>query len=625
MASMAANSVVTLFTGLNLNAGTYYVTLVAPSGGWMFATAGSSAACLLSTSAVAGVVAGADSTLNGSPAAAYPPASDFSTGSGISGQNLLFQVTAPGPMISGVQSAASQIDPSLPNGGVAQGSIFLIRGSGLGPASLQVDSNVFQDTSFDGTSVAVTVGGVTVNALLYYTESPYVAALLPSNTPTGVGTITVTYAGLVSKAAPISVVANNLGIFTYTQDGQGIGIVTFPNYTLVSSAPASNCGAPITACGAANPADTLILWATGLGPISGSDAAGAGLSVNMPNIPVQLWLGGVSIAPSYQGRSGCCIGEDQIVFTVPANVATGCAVPLVLQIGDEISNSTVMAVAPAGSRRCTPSNPALASAGLEQAVMAGPITYAQVLLSKNAANVGGLLEDGADFDFVKALTYNPGTQPFFNSYLDDPPLGTCVVYGNLNPHSDSPVATSANADAGTSFSVQSLSGNGTISVMGKPGEFTALLSGIGTFLAPGSYTVTGGGGTDIGGFSVSVAIPTPPLLTSPVSAGNLTVTRSDGMTFTWNSAGAGGNVQIQVQSATDSTFTTGATAQCTVAASAGAFTIPSEAMLALPAGASTFLIFLPKGTNIGFSAPGLNFGEFRSSLASPRLGGFVLK
>jgi uncharacterized protein (TIGR03437 family) len=36
-----------------------------------------------------------------------------------------------------------------------------------------------------GASVAVTVGSATVNALMYYTSDKQVAALLPSNTPTG--------------------------------------------------------------------------------------------------------------------------------------------------------------------------------------------------------------------------------------------------------------------------------------------------------------------------------------------------------------------------------------------------------------------------------------------------------
>jgi uncharacterized protein (TIGR03437 family) len=52
-----------------------------------------------------------------------------------------------------------------------------------------------------------------------YTSATQVAALLPANTPTGKGTITVTYNDQTSEQAPITVVANNLGIFTIDSSG----------------------------------------------------------------------------------------------------------------------------------------------------------------------------------------------------------------------------------------------------------------------------------------------------------------------------------------------------------------------------------------------------------------------
>ena len=100
----------------------------------------------------------------------------------------------------------------------------------------------------------------------YYTSATQVAALLPSNTPTGNGTITVTYNNQPSNSAPITMVTRNLGIFTVDSSGGGPGIVTYADYSLVSPTKAANCGGPNTTCGAANPGDTLILWATGFGP-----------------------------------------------------------------------------------------------------------------------------------------------------------------------------------------------------------------------------------------------------------------------------------------------------------------------------------------------------------------------
>jgi uncharacterized protein (TIGR03437 family) len=406
---------------------------------------------------------------------------------------------APNPLnITSVQNAASNITPGLPNAGIAQGSIFVVQGANLGPANIFIAKAAFQSTTLSNTSVAVTVGGTTVNAPMYYTSAAQVAALLPSNTPTGTGTITVTYNGQTSAAVPITVVANNLGVFSIDSSGAGPGIVTYADYSLVSAAKAANCGGPNTTCGAANPGDTLILWATGLGPVNGSDASGAGLGVPI-NVPLTLWLGGVQAPIIYQGRSGCCVGEDQIIFTVPSNVPTGCAVPLLIQINNEISNNTLLPVAN-GSRNCTPTVAALASINVEQAVLAGPVSYGSIKLN-HLSDGGGTFEDDAKAAFVNILTYVPGTQPFFVSWIDDQPLGTCIVYNNLNEAGGSgPIASTAALDAGSTIAVKGPSGSVSVPV-NQHG--LSRISAKGAFLVPGAYTATGNGGSNVGPFSAA--------------------------------------------------------------------------------------------------------------------------
>lgn len=119
--------------------------------------------------------------------------------------------------------------------------------------------------------------------------------------------------------------------------------------------------------------------------------------------PLKVWLGGVQAPVSFQGR-GCCYGEEQIVFTVPNTVPSGCAVPLVVQIGDEISNSTVMPVA-TSNRDCTPVNPALAAAGVEQAAMAGTLSYSTIKL-RHKLITGSSFADDVKFQFEKILAFN---------------------------------------------------------------------------------------------------------------------------------------------------------------------------------------------------------------------------
>jgi hypothetical protein len=72
------------------------------------------------------------------------------------------------PVIASVVNAASYTDPRLPGSGITPGSIFIVTGSGLGPANIAVAPTAFQSTSLSGTSVKVTVNATTVNALMYY-------------------------------------------------------------------------------------------------------------------------------------------------------------------------------------------------------------------------------------------------------------------------------------------------------------------------------------------------------------------------------------------------------------------------------------------------------------------------
>ena len=533
------------------------------------------------------------------------------------------------PVIQQIMNGASYLYFNSP---IAPGAVFVIKGSGLGPANIVVSPTPFKSTTVGGTSVAVTVGSTTVNALMYYASDGQVAALLPSNTPTnqGPGMFAVTYNNQTSSAVGHGITVNNFGILTMNSSGQGPAIATYPDFGLVSSVKTSSCGGPLTACGAANPGDTLSLWGTGLGPVNGDDASGAGLGQNMPNIPLTVWIGGVKAAVSYQGRSGCCVGEDQIVFTVPDNVPTGCAVPLVVQIGtntNTVSNTTLIPVAK-GSRDCALTNPGLASANLGQAVLAGPVTFGVLELDKFANNNSPGYFDQVNFTFAKIPSFPAGSQPFFNSYVDDRPLGTCLVYPNTNADDGTSAYLFSNLvplDAGSSFTVKGP--NGSMTLAGSPGQTKVMLSAAGTFLGPGAYTITGTGGADVGPFTASITLPTPPTLVSP--SNGVTVTRSNGMTVNWKGGDANGHVEINLVSALDNTFNTGAVASCNAAASAGTFTIPPYVLLALPAGSFTQFGFGPgtvsAATSAGYTASGLGVGFSQYFNDGTGFGGFALQ
>ena len=546
---------------------------------------------------------------------------------------------AAGQAVSSIVNAASNIpgtitnvanstsSAGLPNSAIAQGSIFTVYGTGLGPATPVTDPNPFQDMSLGGTSMAVTAAnGQVVNLPVYYAAANQLNGLLPSNTPVGSGTLTVTYNGTASNAQPITVVANNVGIFSVASNGQGAGIVSYADYSLVSTSRSANCGGPYTACGAANPGDTLIIWATGMGPVSGNELAGAQLGVNMPNIPLTVWLGGIQAPVTYQGRSGCCIGEDQIVFTVPSSVPTGCAVPLFIEIGTGstalISNNTVIAVA-SGGRSCTPTNSTFTSSVVQGLTSGSPFSFGLVNLerdiSSNTAN-GLVYQDDATAQFG---TYTIGSsfQPFVVTNFDNQPLGTCVVYTSLTGKSAPAQVTVGGLDAGAI----SVNGPGEAPVpmlekqnSGQATQYGAVLSSTGTYLTRGTYTVTGAGGRDIGKFTASFTIGSIPAWTNTSAV--TTVTRTNGLTVTWTPTSAIPSIEIDGASPTDTTFMNGSLFSCTVAASAGTFTIPATTLLALPTGPYFEVLFKPTLTPATFSASGLGLGSVSISYLTAAFG-----
>jgi uncharacterized protein (TIGR03437 family) len=522
------------------------------------------------------------------------------------------------PAISSVVNAASGNAQSLPNGGIAQGAVFTIMGFGLGPATLAIAPNAFTSTTLAGTSVSVTVKGATVAALMYYSSAGQIAGLLPSSTPVGTGTVTVTYNGATSAAAPVTVVQSNAGIFTTPPGGTGVAVVTFPDYSIVSSIPDTACGGPSTACGAANPKDVLILWLTGLGPVGAPDSSGPQPG-NMDNLPLKLYIGGVEAQVSYQGRSGCCIGVDQVVFTVPDDVPTGCAVPMFIQIGNQGSNHTRFPVAN-GSRSCIPTNRRITPSAVAALENTGEFTSTQVRLRRRPAVNAQDSADRADAQFQK-LRVVPELRLFFLSLVDVQPSGTCYVLNDLNldisqeaGHFVRPI------DAGPSLSLSGPNGNKVLAKTVASDEPTDYFLSIGAgYFSPGTYTVTGTGGADVGPFTVSLTIPAVPIWTN--QANLVSVTRANGLTVTW-SVGTSQVITITGTSFTDANQTTGASFSCRAAGGAGTFTVPPGVLLALPAveaspnGAITFQAGPPP---VNFTANGLTLAsmDFNANLTQP--------
>ena len=216
-------------------------------------------------------------------------------------QYTTFGATA--PSITDVQNAASNIPSGLPNGSIAQGALFVLKGSNLGPSTFIQQTSFPFTKSIGGTSIQVMVGGITVDVNMFYSLAAQVAGILPSKTPTGTGTLKLTYNGQ-SGTEPITVVQNNLGIYTVSTSGSGDAIAFLNSDSQL-----------ITPTHAANPLDVIAIWGTGLGPVNLDETMSVFMSAGgkqAVNAPLQVYISGKLANIGFRGRNGCCTSVDSI-------------------------------------------------------------------------------------------------------------------------------------------------------------------------------------------------------------------------------------------------------------------------------------------------------------------------
>ncbi len=124
-------------------------------------------------------------------------------------------------------------------------------------------------------------------------------------------------------------------------------------------------------------------------------------------------------------------------------------------------------------------------------------------------------------------------------------------------------------------------------------------SGQQLYLSPGSYTVSGPGGADVGAFSQNLTLPASLTWTNKGSIS--TITRANGQQITWTGGDPNSSVVITGYSlvlgtAKDGSDTIGAFFTCTAKDTDGQFTIPAVVLLSLPASVANPLIPIPLGS-----------------------------
>jgi len=504
--------------------------------------------------------------------------------------------TAPGPIVNpnGVVNAASFISANLPAGSIAQGSFFSIFGNGLGPANPGLSATSYPlGANLGGVSVKVTQGSTSVNAIPLFVAQYQINAVMPSNTPAGTVQVTVSYGGLTSAPAAVQVVPANFGAFTVS-GGRGPGIVQ--NYVSATQTPLN-----MTSLTAA-PGDTVILWGTGLGPLPGGASDTQPAPAGSLPVAVQVELGNLTISPAYAGRAPGLAGVDQIDFQLPLNATLGCYVPLQVVVNGNASNTVTMAIN--GNRQpCSDSSPFSATSrngGRNASIGLARLSYTD---PTNALKIGNGTVDIA----LGTFNQSPGVGTLgFSLFASLPPMNTCTSYNNvggLNSLLGGQLPSSGNGavplDAGPAIAIQGPNGvegasysdsdsqvSPYLGVLGTGGGWAALGLGPSTpFLDPGTYTVSGPGGKDVGPFHYTMQVPSGAAWTNRDSI--TVVDRSKALTILWS----GGNPSTQAvaifgySSNPDSNLSGGFA--CLSDMAPQSFTVPSNFLANLPATPTT--------------------------------------
>ena len=246
------------------------------------------------------------------------------------------------PRIERVANNYSFLSSKSPSYGIAQGSIFSIFGTNLANSATGLQ-NAPLPTTLAGVSATVTVNGSSTNVIWYYVTPNQLGGILPSRTPAGTGTITVTNNGQTSAPAPIKIVQSAFGILTMDGSGTGPAAVQDATYKLLSS---SN---------SAKPGDIIVLYGSGAGPVPG-DETRQPEQVDLNNSPISVEIGGAAARVLYHGRT-IYPGLDQLNVVVPGGVEFGCHLSVIVRSGAYSSNFTTIPVAANGGTCPVPSDP----------------------------------------------------------------------------------------------------------------------------------------------------------------------------------------------------------------------------------------------------------------------------
>jgi hypothetical protein len=306
------------------------------------------------------------------------------------------------------------------------------------------------------------------------------------------------------------------------------------------------------------------------------------------------------------GRGLCCDGLDPnfpapqgiaawdvIRFTIP-NGVTGCFIPVVVQIGNMVSNLATLSIDPGGAA-CALIPSTLPAALTQQLVGKPNVTFGSISLGREIGMAGNVNKG----DGINTTKQDTGSASFIGenvpasmiTALGTFPVNACTINSFPDPNGNiihngtvvavpAPIA-SVSLDAGPTLTVKGPSGTRTITgitVGALPPYYKGVTFGNstpGNFFDPGHYTVTGPGGKDVGAFTGSIDVPSTPFVWTNIPTITAPLDRSKDLTINWT--GGIPNTQVTVVGGSGTSAFL-----CAASVSVGQLTVPSYVLLNLP-------------------------------------------
>jgi uncharacterized protein (TIGR03437 family) len=526
-------------------------------------------------------------------------------------------------------NAFSVAPRGMPNAGIAQGSQFSVSGKNIGPA-VGVE---FQDfplkTEIAGVSIQIQSGDVATSALMVEVSNDLVTGIVPSNTPLGDATVTVSYKGRTTSPLPVTIVTTSVGLATRSRTGNGPTLETMnaSSDTVLSLDTVMSSNLPSNALHRpAKPGQRIIIEATGLGAVSGNESQASAQELS---VPADVIVGNKLATVITKLRIA---GFDFILIQLPDDVPEGCYVPIAVRAGGVTSNVASISISATGDTCSDPTG--LAASDIDAARRSGQISMGTILVGHY--DLGPLGTDDfaagifASVDFNSLLrAFSPGNNGGgVRAAFAMPPLGTCTVSRGSPVDSDDFLDLPADPTPLRYINVgQGLNMSGPAGTVQLPGPSYEFETGKNVF-TPGDYTVDNGTGTQsFGAFKAVLSLP--PMATWTNRNELVSVDRAQDLTVTW-SGGVPDKEYVAIVGLAASQQATGGF-YCVEKVSAGKFTVPAWVLSSLPASA-TFtlgdqtltggLIGLgtaPLTSASRFTTPGLDFGVFTYEQATVNL------